>query len=89
MFTQDNYSVTVEGEVNPISTAMGHITPQLNISNLLLLSSSQQCPDRSIEVRWKSVIFVLPNAVKGIGLECKARVLSGTCIVRTLRNRVI
>jgi hypothetical protein len=32
---------------------------------------------------------VLPNVVKGLGLEFKERVLSGTCVVRPLWNRVI
>ena len=35
------------------------------------------------------VLFVLPNVVKGLGLEFKERVLSGTCLVRPLWRRVI
>ena len=32
---------------------------------------------------------MLPNVVKGLGLEFKERVLSGTCVVRPLWYRVI
>jgi hypothetical protein len=67
----------------------GNLKPQHNIFALLLPSSSQQFPERSIEGRWKSVLFVLPNVVKSLGLECEERVLSGTCVVRPLRNRVV
>lgn len=47
----------------------GKLKTELNIFTLLLPSSSQQCRDRSIEGNWKSVLSVLPNVVKGLGLD--------------------
>ena len=64
----------------------GNLIPQINIFIVLLPSSSQQCPDKSIEGSWKSVLFMLPNVVKGLGREFKERVLSGTCVVRVIKT---
>jgi hypothetical protein len=67
--------------VNPIINTIETLKPQLDVFTVLL--------DRRIEGRWKSVLSVLPNVVKGLGLAFKERVLSGTCPVRPLLNRII